>query len=376
MRFADIPGNTRIKKQLVQSVRDSHVAHAQLFCGPEGSAKLALAIAYAQYINCSDKQPEDSCGTCPSCQKMSKLIHPDMHFAFPVSSTKKLTGKHVVCKNFLPEWRKFLLQNPYGNVTDWALVFGGENKALNISKEESRQIIQSLALRSYEGGYKIMLLWLPEYLHPAASNALLKILEEPAENTLFLLVSDDDEKLLSTILSRTQLIRINAFQEEDLQTLLMRLHNVRSDVAARVSMLAEGNINKALELLEEIEDDSHEMFRQWMRICYGWNFTSMVEWSEKFQKLNKVAQKSLLQYGLSIMRESLVNHFNGDKLNKAQGADREFVQRFSRVMTPDKIQQSVAYITEAHYHLERNANPKILFMDLSLNMARMLRTTS
>lgn len=251
MQFSEIPGQEEIKQTLINSVNNNHIAHAQLFAGREGAPNLALAIAYATYLNCRDRKPHDSCGSCPSCHKFSKFIHPDLHFVFPVSSTKSLTGKDVVSSSFLKEWRTFLLKNIYGNISEWSEIFGGENKQLNISKEESRNIIKNLMLTSYEGGYKIMIIWLPEYMHPYCANAILKILEEPPAKTILFLVSNNLEGLLNTILSRAQLFRIRMFNDDELQEILVEKYGVNTSQVAQIIQLAEGNINEALKLIEE-----------------------------------------------------------------------------------------------------------------------------
>ena len=219
MRFGDIYGLEEIKRGLIEAVQKGHVAHAQLFSGPTGSANLALALAFITYINC-ENPTEDSCGTCASCQKNTKFIHPDVHFIFPVSSTTRITGKDVLSTNFLKEWRHFLEEDPYGDIADWSVVFGGENKQLNISKGESKSIIQKLSLKAFEGGYKTILIWLPEYMHASAANGILKVLEEPADRTLFLLVTQNHEKLLGTILSRTQKVFIRSFNPSEISAIL------------------------------------------------------------------------------------------------------------------------------------------------------------
>ena len=213
MRFSDIIGLEDTKQQLIAAVKSNHVAHAQLFFGSEGSANLALALAFATYINCTNQSDSDSCGTCASCTKIDKLVHPDVQFIFPVSSTKKVTGKSVVSSSYMNEWRSFILNNPYSGIEQWSASYGAENKQSNISKEESRNIIKNLSLKAFEAEYKIMLIWLPEFMHPSAANGILKILEEPPKKTIFLLVTNDYEKLLTTILSRCQFLRFDLFMK-------------------------------------------------------------------------------------------------------------------------------------------------------------------
>ena len=213
MRFGDIHGLEETKKHLTTSAQRNHVAHAQLFSGVEGSALLPMALAFASYLNCENPTDEDSCGECSSCSKSLKYVHPDIHFVFTVRSTEKITGKDVVSKSYLPAWRNFLLENPYGNSVDWAIEFGGENKQLNISRQESREMVDALSLKAFEGKYKIMIIWMPEKMHPAAANGILKILEEPAANTVFLLVSPQKEQLTLVCKEDIPLCKDEKFKE-------------------------------------------------------------------------------------------------------------------------------------------------------------------
>jgi DNA polymerase-3 subunit delta' len=366
MRFKEIIGNEILKRQLIQSVKSEQIAHAQLFMGPEGSPNLAFALAYATFLNCKDKQIDDSCGKCNSCRKNDKLIHPDVNFAFPVSSTSKITGKDVISSSYLSEWRNFVIQDPYNNASGWNIYFGGENKQLNISKEESRQIIRHLSLKPFEARYKVMLIWLPEYMNASAANALLKILEEPSENTVFLLVANDEKKILSTIRSRTQVIRIQPFSDDEIMNLLINNHFIEEDKARQISHLVDGNINEALRLAREVEDDSHVMFRDWMRLCFLGNLIEIHNWTEKFGKMSKVSQQTLLQYGLSMIREAIVIFSGEITLTRLMGEELEFIRNFTKVLEIESLETIANYLNDAYYHLERNANSKILFLDLSL----------
>ncbi len=374
MLFSEIEGLNKIKKHLINSVLNNHIAHAQLFLGPEGSANLAMALAFATYLNCEDRQEDDACGHCTSCTKINKLVHPDLHFVYPVSSTKNSAGKDLVSTTFIKEWRTFLKEQPYGLLSDWSNAFGGENKQGNISKAESRNIIKNLSLKAFEGRYKIMIIWMPEYLHPTAANGILKVLEEPPEKTIFLLVAHDMEKLLITILSRTQKVVIPAFSDEEVEAYLKNRHGVESTRARQIVHMADGNINEAIRLLNETEDDTHAMFRDWMRFCFTRDFTRMVEWAEVYQKMNKLSQKSLLMYGLTMMRETLIANYSPGNLQRLQGEELDFVKNFSKVIDADKLEKISDNLNRAYYHLERNANPKILFADLSLQIAGVIRS--
>lgn len=372
MLFSDITGLDDLKNTLINSIKNNHIAHAQLFLGLPGSANLALALAYCSYILCENPQENDACGVCAGCSKNKKYIHPDLHFVFPVSTTKKVT-KEAVSEDFLPDWRNFLLNNWYGDLSDWAKHFGAENKSCSISKEESRNIIKELSLKPFEAEYKILLIWQPENLHPTAANALLKILEEPPGKTIFLLVANDIEKIIQTILSRTQLVKVRQFSDQEITSTLVEKFGFEQKRAEQLSYLSEGNLNEALKLNEEAEDDNQAFFRGWMRLCYTKDFTKMVKWSESFQAFTKEAQKILLQYGLSMLRECMMWQLEVKELVKLAGDELEFVKNFSKVLQPAHVEAISKQINNAFYHLERNANAKILFLDLSLTVSKILR---
>ncbi|MEO9965948.1 MAG: DNA polymerase III subunit delta [Reichenbachiella sp.] len=372
MRFSEIPGLSSSKEQLIHAIKGNHVAHAQLFYGPQGSANLSLALAYATYINCKNPSDTDSCGICESCTKMDRFIHPDLQFVFPVSSTKSVTGKNVVSSSYLNEWRTFLLNNKYGSVEDWSAHYGAENKQANISKEESRNIIKSLTLKSFEAEYKVLIIWLPEYMNAFAANGILKILEEPAEKTLFLLVSCDYERLLTTILSRCQLFKVPSFTDEEIEKYLVENKNIESDKAKKIASLSEGSIRSAVEHIDSAEDDAHVMFRDWMRQCWIKDFTSLNTTNDLFNKLSKNGQKLFLQYALNMMRQALVSDYLLGEKNKLNEPEKDFAIKFGKTLSTQKLEKISEEFSRAHYHLERNANVRILFMDLSISLGRIM----
>lgn len=372
MRFANIPGLENTKTRLVTAIKENHVAHAQLFFGASGSGNLALALAYAAFVNCENPSPEDSCGECASCQKIDKMVHPDVQFVFPVSSTKGISGKNVVSSSYLSDWRNFVLQNPYLDLTAWSAYYGAENKQANISKEESRNIIKNLSLKAFEAKYKIMLIWLPEYMNVFAANGILKILEEPPERTLFLLVTNDYEKLLSTIISRCQLIHIPRFKEVDVANYLTSHHQVPEEQASRIGRLAGGDLSKAVNLIDAVEDDTHKMFRDWMRLCWSRNVTELASMDDQYGTMTKTAQKTLLHYGLNMMRNALVSK-SSDNLHPDLNPDEKtFVTNFGKALSVGKIELVTQELNKSSYHLDRNANAKILFMDLSLTIGQIM----
>lgn len=372
MRFADIKGLERVKKSLIAAAKADQVAHAQLFMGKAGSPNLPMALAYANYLNCENRNETDACGECPSCTKNKKFIHPDMHFVFPVSATKKITGKDVVSTSFLKEWREFLIANPFGDLNSWSAHYGGEDKQVNISKEESRQIIKNLSLKAFEGKYKVMIVWLPEYMHPSAANGILKILEEPPENTIFLLISNDSERLLTTILSRTQMVKIPMFSDENIKEMLVEQHQVEESKAVEIAHLAEGDLSKALRLINNLEDNNHQFFADWMRSCFKRDFADLVKTADFYHTMNKVAQKSFFQYTLNMIRESVI-YATEPSINRMNGQLTDFVSNFSKVMDAEKAEKISSKINDAHYHLERNGSAKMIFLDLSLQIARIIK---
>ncbi|WP_242923339.1 ATP-binding protein [Pontibacter liquoris] len=372
MQFSQIIGHQETKQLLLQSVQQNHVAHAQLFLGQEGSANLALALAYATYINCEAKQPHDSCGTCGSCVKMNKLVHPDFNFVMPVTTTKTVS-KEALSQKFINEWRAFILASPYQGLNEWMQYIGAENKQGNISKEESRQLVKLVSLKAFEGDYKIVVIWLPELMHPVAANALLKLLEEPPAKTLFLLVSQSAEKLLATITSRTQIVQVRNYTEAEVVTYLQQTFNTDQNTANQIAQLAEGNLNAAAKLTSEISSDYFAFFLEWMRYCYSYKFGEVIEMSEKFQTLGRENQKNFLLYALNLFRKVMLYGVDASLISFLPPAELDFVQKFSKIITDANAGQLADELNQAHYHIERNANPKMVFVDSSIQMAGYMR---
>lgn len=377
MQFAAIPGLPETKEKLLNAVKLNHLAHALLFHGPEGSANLTLALALASYLYCEQKSDTDSCGTCGSCQRMNKLILPDLNFAFPVvASSKEEDGEEEGNdgkSDLLGNWRKFVLGQPYGNVHDFIYFNGFEKKQLNITKAAARKMIQTLSLMSFEGGYKIMLIWAPEYLHPSAANSLLKIIEEPPSKTLFLLVTSQADQLLTTILSRTQKILVRAFSDEEVSSHLVETGRCEAKAAAQIAMLADGNMRTAFQLIDQVEDQTVRQLRDWFRLCATKNLKEIFQLSEDFHKADKESQKSLMLAGLNVTREILLKNLDLDHLLRTTDEDRTFINNISKKMlTEEHALQLYATFNSAHYHLERNGNAKMIFTDLSMEILLMM----
>jgi len=369
MRFSSIPGLGQTKHLLIDSVSRNHIAHAQLFVGATGALNLPLALAYATYLHCQNKG-EDACGTCAACSKSLKYIHPDTHFVFPMSNVKNDKDEDRLKADIMKSWRAFLLEQPFGNLDDWTNYFGGEDKQAAISREASREIIKTLSLKPFESNVKVMIIWQPELMHPSAANGILKILEEPAAHTYFLLVTNAADKLLPTILSRTQILTVPLLQDEDIQSYLTGL-SLEPKKVSHTTQLAEGSLNTALRLIDQEEDDYAQQFAEWMRACFKKNYGSLVNMADAFHALDKLAQKNMFTYSISMLRETLLQTSEVHTLHRVQGEERKFIEGFSKVMTVKKIDKAYSAINTSSYHLERNGSAKMIFMDLSLQLSNL-----
>jgi len=374
MLFSQIPGLDEVKSTLINSVTNSHVAHAQLFAGAEGSAALPMAMAYATYVNCLDRKETDACGQCSSCVKFNKLIHPDLHVVYPVTTNKKVT-KDASSELFFTEWREAFLSNPFITFGDWLDTLDAENKQLIINVEESRNIIKKISLKSFEAEYKVVIIWLPEMMRHEAANGLLKVLEEPPVKTLFLLVTAQQEKLLTTIISRTQRIQVRLFEDSEIKKYLIEEKGISEAQAKRVTYLADGNMREAIRLLSEEDQDHESKIRDWLRACYGSKLQDMIKWSEEFSTLSRELQKSLLQYGLSILRDSLMYKTVGEDLLRVDETSQDdMVQKFSNVIDYSKVARMSHVLNEAHAQIERNINSKMVFMDTSFQLTQIFKS--
>lgn len=370
MQFSAIIGQEAVKTRLTRSVRDNRVSHAQLFLGPEGTGSLQLAIAYAQYVLCSNKGETDSCGECASCQKVKNLTHPDLHFSFPFVAAEADVSDEII-KKFRDCFKEF----PYMNLRHWTSYHAEENKQPQIGVKEASGILQRLSLKSYEGGYKIMIIWMAEYMNTATANKLLKILEEPPEQTLFLLVCENQEGLLPTILSRTQIIKIPRLKDSEINAYLTNVLGANTETAATISAVSQGNAFEAWRLLTESADASGNlaMFRKWMQICYRNDMLGMLEWVDEMAGTGRENQKNFLYYALQIYRQCVLLHYSEGKLVNLIGEEREFMQKFAPFIMGQNISQLNDEVTKACYHIERNGNGKLIFLNLSIKIMRLLK---
>ncbi|MBA3704412.1 MAG: DNA polymerase III subunit delta' [Bacteroidetes bacterium] len=370
MLFKEIIGQQAVKERLTRSVKEGRISHAQLFLSPQGSGSLALAVAYAQYISCGNKQENDSCGQCSSCVKYNKLVHPDLHFVYPVALSKDVR----VSTDVAAQWRNAFLDNPYITLFNWFEQLDAENKQAVIGVEESGEILRKLSLTTYEAEYKIMIIWQAEKMNQQSANKLLKILEEPPDKTLFLLVCESEEQLLRTIVSRTQLIKINKISDVDLIQSLVDRNGISVEVAEKTAHLADGNYSEALLLISENENAAQNLasFQKLMRASIKFDPKAVMAWIDEISAAGRERQKNFLNYALHIMRESMVLNYADASLVKLGADEQDFVKKFSPFIHGRNIERFIEELNKAFYHMERNANAKILFMDLAFKFNELL----
>ncbi|KAA8477977.1 DNA polymerase-3 subunit delta' [Arcticibacter tournemirensis] len=368
MQFRDIIGQHDIKRQLIQTVQENRISHARLFLGPEGAGCLPLALAYAQYISCENRTATDSCGECASCRKYSRLIHPDLHFSYPFFARHK----DDTALSFIEEWRDAFLSNPYLGLDEWRNQLDAENKQANINIAECHQIIKKLSLKPFESEYKVLIMWLPEYLDKAG-NTLLKIIEEPPQKTLFLLVAQSQDQILNTILSRTQLIKVPRLKDQDVKEFLINKFHIQDEQAARITYLSEGNVQTAINLSKEESNNNFGLFTDWLRMCFTNRGIQVIEFAETASRMGRENQKNFLRYGTKLLREVMMLLSGAEDLVHLPQNEKAFAENFKRSADLAKTEALVSELEKAHYHIERNANPKILFLDVSLQFIKILK---
>ncbi|MBI9067917.1 MAG: DNA polymerase III subunit delta' [Salinivirgaceae bacterium] len=368
MQFADIIGQQKIKNHLINTVKDNRISHAQLFLGNEGNGTLPLALAYAKYIMCLNRGETKACGECSSCRKVDKLQHPDLHFVFPVV---KPTGKDkVVSDTFISEWRQFLINNPYGSYNDWLTAIDAGNSQGIIRVDEGREIIRKLNMKSFESEYKVMIIWFPEKMNAETANKLLKLIEEPPSKTLFFLVSENSEYIISTILSRTQLVKVPRISEDELFIGLQKIHNLDENKARQISRLAEGNYNQAKEFIASSVDSlqNFENFTQMMRLSYTGKFIELIKWVDEISRLGREKQKAFLTYSLRMVRENLIINQKLGENSRLTDDEGSFASKFSNFIHPANAPILSMEIDRAYMHISRNANAKVVFLDLCIKL--------
>lgn len=373
MLFKEVVGNKEIKAALIKEVKADRVSHAQMFLGPEGTAKLPLATAFAQYLLCDNPGRTDACGDCPNCKKVEGLTHPDLHFVYPIVKSKK---KHIASsKDCIKEWNAFFLKEPNFALRNWLVELDELGKNPVIAVEESQQILKRLALKSFSGKYKIMIIWLPEKMNPSAANKLLKLLEEPPEKTVFILVSDSVETILPTIISRTQIKRIPSLQTEEISDYVKKKFKVSDEVAQSAANLSQGNLTEAIDLVQGAESQNiyFDLFVKLMRAAYTANPMDLMAVSDEIASCDKETQKNFVKYGLHIFRESMIQNYMKGELANLRDNELEFLKKFARFINNHNITELMEEFNLAHYHLERNASAKILFADLSIKLTKLIK---
>lgn len=386
MKFSDIIAQEEIKKRLLKSVSANRISHAQLFTGPAGSGKFAMALAYAQYINCKNRTEEDSCGVCPSCVKFSVLAHPDLHFIFPLN-TKDTDKTKPLSINFLEQWREYIKESAnYPSLNDWYSKIGVEKKQGNINAEEADTINKTLAYKSYEADYKTLIIWMADKMNITSANKLLKTLEEPAERTLIILITEGSESLLPTILSRMQVIKFPKLTENDVSRNVLPLVDNDKELAEKIAFLSDGNYIEALKYVEnftqnkeDFSDPYFELFRDWLRQIYV--IANKLKNFETLQETilaiahdgNREKIKEFFAYALTIFEVCLNVNIGNTSRARYHNEELEFIMAFSKFIHPNNITYIENEINKAIMHIERNANAQIVITDLSITLSKLLR---
>ena len=379
MQFSEILGQEHIKSHLTRSADLGRIPHAQLFVGPEGSGTLPMAIAYAQYIICSNQNAENS-GSNESCNlKFQKTSHPDLHFIYPTVSTEEVKTKPKSI-DFITEWRDFLNLNPYGSLFDWYQMLGVKNKQGEIRVDDAQEILKSLALKSYEGGYKVMIIWMADKLNIAASNKLLKLLEEPTDKTVFILISENEEDIIQTIRSRCQVLHFNGLSETVIAEALVSRENIESKTAIKIAHQAQGNYNKALQLLQPDSESVffEKWFVDWVRAAFRAKgnaaaIQDLIQWSEQIAGLGRETQKKFLHFCIDMFRQALLLNYQTESLVYMEPKVEKFkLENFAPFVNGNNINDIFKELSDAMYHIERNGNPKIILTDLSIKLTRLI----
>lgn len=375
MQFKSIVGQESIKQKLVKSVDDGRVPHAQLFVGSAGAGKLALAVAYAQYLMCTNRTSGDSCGECPSCKKIQKLVHPDLHFVYPVNTSEKSEqgDDDDAATDTISLWREQLIKNPYFTEPEWYDALDMKNKQGIISAAAANDVIKKLSLKGYESDYKVMIIWLPERMNSAAANKLLKLIEEPPPKTVFLLVSDSPNLLLKTITSRTQQVLVPPISRASIEQALVGLYDVEPDVAKDISRVSNGSFSEALYFMESAVSEHFERYAQLMRLCYAKNHMGLLAWSDEVAKLGREGIKEFVSYSLRLTRNSFMLNLGLDDLSFLMGQEAEFAKKFSPFINQQNIYRIVAELSRVNEHIAQNANANIVFTDFVLKMSNLIR---
>ncbi len=379
MLFKDIIGHTHLKRHLTLSADRGRIPHAQLFVGQEGSGTLPMALAYARYVLCGNKNGENTGGDDACNLKFSHWNHPDLHFSFPVSTTDRVKGK-AISDDFLSEWRQFVTEQPYGNLLDWYKLIGLENKQGIINVHEAQHIAKKLSFKSYEADYKVLIVWMAEKLHTSASNKLLKLIEEPPDNTLLVLITEDERLLLNTIVSRCQILHFPPFGQHDIAEALVAKKGMTEGEAKQIAHQANGNFNRALDLANNDSEDLvfEEWFVAWVRSAFKAKgnkgaIHDLIQWSEKIARAGREVQKKFLEFCLEMFRQAmLINYHAEDAVFLSPSVSGFQLEKFAPFVHGNNIKEVYDELQDAIYHIERNANAKVVLTDLSIKLTRLL----
>ena len=364
MFFRDVIGQEDVKQRLIHSVKTGQIAHAQLFCGPEGVGKFPLALAYARYIQCTNKGENDACGQCPSCKQYNNLMHPDLHFVFPIVKNEK--KKKRVSDDYIEDWRLFLAENTYFNLDQWLEYIDAANSQAMIYAEESREIIRKISLKTYESDYKVMIIWLPERMNAVCANKLLKLLEEPYDKTVFLLVSDNASAILGTILSRTQPVHLRPLSEDVVSSALVTNYSLSPEDASAIAHIASGNYLRALESIR-VSDEmrlNFDLFVRLMRLAYGRKIKDLKLWSEEISDLGREKERIFLSYAQRMLRENFIYNIRQPEINYMTTQEAQFSSRFAPFIHERNVYPIMEELSRAYDDIGQNANGKIVFFDL------------
>ncbi|RWX00093.1 DNA polymerase III subunit [Flavobacterium cerinum] len=379
MLFSEILGQDHIKSHLTKSADSARIPHAQLFIGPEGSGTLPLAIAYAQYILCKNTDGDNTNGNDACNLKFRNLSHPDLHFVFPVASNSEVKN-HPVSANFLKHWREFVEETPYGSLFDWYKKIDIQNKQGQIGVDEALEIVKSLSLKAYEGGYKVMIIWMADKMNTATANKLLKLLEEPPEKTVFLLIAESQDDILQTILSRCQVLNFGPLGEKAIVDALVSRQNIDQKTALKLAHQAQGNYNKALHIVHKTDDGLpfEEWFVQWVRAAFRAKgnaaaIQDLIAWSEQIAGIGREAQKQFLNFCIDMFRQALLLNYNAKDLVYMEPTVEKFkLENFAPFVNGNNINDIFKELSDALYHIERNGNAKIILTDLSIKLTRLI----
>lgn len=374
MLFKDIIGQSKVKSRLIDSVKNNRISHAQLFLGKEGGGNFQLALAYAQYINCLNPTDTDSCGACSSCVKYKNLQHPDLSFFFP-SAVSSFVKEKPSSRKHTKAWIDFLKANEYFNLSAWGEYLGIENKQAIINKIDSEDIIKSFTLKNYEARYKVVIIWWPEKMNTDCSNKILKVLEEPNPNSIFLLVGHNTDELLTTIISRTQIVKIGDLTDEEIEAGILLKEGVPDSSAKSIAHLANGSFYDAVQLAQNPEGDEYfiDLFQTWMRLCYQVEFLQLNKLIDELSKIGRERQKRFLEYGLRVFRECMIYNYATPDLNRLHPKEAKFNGNFAKFIHGGNILDIIDVFEHTYLGVVRNGNPKIAFMNLSLKVCNYLK---